>query len=361
MRFVPSIAWKCINAIMIVSLLFNYFPPQSTVTAASNNPTKSTSLQPLQSALPVEQNLGSTKTKSKENPVLPKEELEELKSNHLSLIVDANPAIYLEGKPIEISWKVLGNISTDKKNLISIEIVYPEGFQPDKVSGNSITTGERKVSIPWNEQNTSLKFTLEKTTKLPFNFQIKLLSNNELADTKLVEINVGANEVNKLNGGKVQDTKQRISLDVQKDSISEDIIIEARPPASYKQPNFSLSWNPMEIVAVGKTSGKNITSFNKPIPITMRYYRENIITGSEDDLSIYYYDENINDWLAIPTTVDKKNQLLTAYTDHLTVFDYKAESWQGYTASTVDNFKSDGFTGSATYNYSIWTPPGTNG
>ncbi|MFT3890486.1 MAG: RHS repeat-associated core domain-containing protein [Anaerolineales bacterium] len=61
------------------------------------------------------------------------------------------------------------------------------------------------------------------------------------------------------------------------------------------------------------------------------------------------------------TTVDTKNNTLTALSDHLTVFDYKANNWQSQMVPTVDAFKVADFTGAGTYQVNLWTPPGPGG
>lgn len=93
----------------------------------------------------------------------------------------------------------------------------------------------------------------------------------------------------------------------------------------------------------------------------MKYDTDSLYGGSEDDLSIYYYDETTNDWWPVHTTIDKKTQTLTAQVNHLTVFDYKANSWQGARLPTIDQAQVSGSTGAATYSMSFWLPPAQGG
>lgn len=124
---------------------------------------------------------------------------------------------------------------------------------------------------------------------------------------------------------------------------------------------MSLSWAPFEIVAAGVSTGKGVDHFNKPITIQVNYKDEDLLSGSAEDLMLYYYDDVTRDWYPMPTTVDTVNHKLTAQSDHLTVFDYKAASWQANSLPTVDGYKVSNFNGAGTYTLPIWTPPGPAG
>ncbi len=67
------------------------------------------------------------------------------------------------------------------------------------------------------------------------------------------------------------------------------------------------------------------------------------------------------DWYPVPTVVDTENNTLTAQVDHLSVWDFKASSWQGYSVPTVDTFQVSDFTGAGTYSQTLWTPSGPAG
>jgi RHS repeat-associated protein len=117
----------------------------------------------------------------------------------------------------------------------------------------------------------------------------------------------------------------------------------------------------VEIIAVGKDSKKNVDTFKTPIKIKIKYEEDKIFDWDEKALTLYYYDPDLLDWFPIETTVDTKNNTLTAYSDHLTVFDYKANNWQSQMVPTVDAFKTADFTGAGTYALNLWTPPAPGG
>jgi hypothetical protein len=59
--------------------------------------------------------------------------------------------------------------------------------------------------------------------------------------------------------------------------------------------------------------------------------------------------------------VDVQNKLLTAYSDHLTIFDYKADDWEAARLPSLEAFQVSTFTGAATYALPLWVPPGPAG
>lgn len=347
------LTWKCIHAVVVFSLQTNSIPPAASGSVVQTRHPK----RPLASTVTTT-NFRETTIKSQENE---SEKPQTATRNTLRLTVSADPSIFLPEKPITLSWKVVGQNDESPQSNIKIRINLPYGLFPISTLAGSQKISDSVFIFPWEPDSTEILLQPIKGITSPLIIGVELIENTKKIESQTVELFDVASEITKNTGGLAQDSTGRVSLKIDKEAVDEDLLINVRPPAAYKQPAFSLSWNPVEIVAVGKTSGKNITSFKRPIPITMKYDRNKIIKGREDDLIIFYYDEYLRDWLGLETTVNKKKQELTAFTDHLTVFDYKAESWQGFTAPTVDNFKSDGFTGSATYNYPIWTPPGTAG
>ena len=72
----------------------------------------------------------------------------------------------------------------------------------------------------------------------------------------------------------------------------------------------------------------DINSFIEPVKITIPYNSELFSDEQEADLQLYYFNEADNEWYPMATTVDTETKTLSVFTDHLTVFDYKASNWQ---------------------------------
>ena len=144
-------------------------------------------------------------------------------------------------------------------------------------------------------------------------------------------------------------------------SLDESLYLDIRYPGPSTTPGYSLSGTPVEILAVSEKSKQNVTQFKNEYTLSIRYDEEDIFDWYEGDLSIFYYDEETQDWHPVHTEVDEKNNILTAQVDHLTVFDYQANSWQASNLPSVESFQVSTFTGAGTYSVDFWTPPAPGG
>jgi uncharacterized protein YjdB len=68
------------------------------------------------------------------------------------------------------------------------------------------------------------------------------------------------------------------------------------------------------------SNGSDVTEFSKKLTITLTYTDAQISGLTEISLTISYWDADEEKWFALPTTVDKATNTLTARTDHLTYF-----------------------------------------
>ena len=64
--------------------------------------------------------------------------------------------------------------------------------------------------------------------------------------------------------------------------------------------------------------GEEINKFAAPITLEFTYTAEEISGFNEDSLTIYLYNEDDQQWEALPTTIDKEKKTVTAKTTHLT-------------------------------------------
>ncbi|GAB1472094.1 hypothetical protein MASR2M66_29720 [Chloroflexota bacterium] len=197
--------------------------------------------------------------------------------------------------------------------------------------------------------------------EFPLVFNYELISGENIVDYNSVIINVPQYSLPANKKGTVTDGKGRVKVDLPPAAIRSPMAMDIRYPSPNALRGNSLTWNPVEIIAVDTNTQKNITKFNAPITISIQYDEQEIFNWDERDLTIFYYDPQINDWFPIETTVDTETNTLTAQSDHLTVFDYKANNWQSTMLPTVDAFKTADFTGAATYQINMWTPPAPGG
>jgi len=65
-----------------------------------------------------------------------------------------------------------------------------------------------------------------------------------------------------------------------------------------------------------QSNGVEIHDFSQPVSISIPYTAEQVKGFDEGGLQIYLFNEKSNQWEALPTTVDKKNKILTAPAPH---------------------------------------------
>jgi hypothetical protein len=194
---------------------------------------------------------------------------------------------------------------------------------------------------------------------LVFTYEVRkgeeILATNEI----YIDLPLASTDTTKLS--KVNSRDGKVKVSVPGNANRNPLLMDIRYPSPHALNAYSLSWNPVEIIAVDSQTQKNVTQFNQPITIQIQYDENNIFGADEKSLSIFYYDPVLVDWFPLETTVDTATNTLTAQSDHLTVFDYKANNWQSYMVPSVDAFKTSDFTGAGTYQINLWTPPAPGG
>lgn len=77
--------------------------------------------------------------------------------------------------------------------------------------------------------------------------------------------------------------------------------------------------------------------------------------------SLFYYDEKAGTWMPLPTQVNTTTNQISGSSDHLMVFDFDIQNWEGATLPTVKGFQVALYTDAATYAYPFQLPPGPGG
>lgn len=73
------------------------------------------------------------------------------------------------------------------------------------------------------------------------------------------------------------------------------------------------------------TIGDKLTQFYQPIRIIYHYSNADLLNFKQNTLLIYYFNEQLNEWEALPSTVDTENKTVTAETTHFSQFALMAE------------------------------------
>jgi RHS repeat-associated protein len=279
--------------------------------------------------------------------------------------MQADPAILVLGKPVTISWS-LENVELTEGQ--KVRLVIPKGLTLESEASKEVLSstvnhdGITEYYLTQSKGVNSVNLVVEDMKLAPFDVQVwlelgkeQVMGNSVILDVEHFSVEAGnSSEV-------IRGMNSIVNINFGTRGVSSDLAMDVRHPSPNTLPAMSLTGYPVEIIAVDKQNGKNVTRFDTPFTLTMVYKEDRIYRGVEEDLKIFYYNEVTKSWLPIATTVDTKNKTLTAQVDHLTVFDYKAESWQQYTMPSVESFHVSQFTGAATYAINLWTPPGPGG
>jgi len=279
----------------------------------------------------------------------------------VTIKLKASPQLIKPGEMMNLDWSIDSWKTIQERSDLSLVFDLPTGVIPETSVASIATKYGMVFTIPLTSEKGSLTFNISPNIELPFLIDVKLMAGKEqlnansvLLDQAHYTAEIGKATTIIANGGKVR-------IDIPASAISENLLIDVRDPGPSNVRGYSLSGLPVEILAVGENTKTNISSFKDKYTLTVRYDPENIFGWTEDDLSLFYFDEDTLDWWPIPTTVNKTTHELTAKVDHLTVFDYKANSWQGARTPTVDGAQVSSYTGAGTYNMSFWTPPAPGG
>lgn len=190
----------------------------------------------------------------------------------------AEPAIYTPGKPINLSWKVQ-NLEPEELENAQVVIRAPEGLTT--ADTNPTLTSDGFVTVPLRDKKDVSSWNVEEGAELPIYFGIDLLVNDDLIASVTVMVDQARFSVEKTKGGSFKSANGKVEVEVPA-AINESLDFDIRGPAPQSQPGISLTWNPVEIIAVGKDSQKNVNTFKSPIKIKVNY----------DEIEIFDWDEN---------------------------------------------------------------------
>lgn len=124
----------------------------------------------------------------------------------------------------------------------------------------------------------------------------------------------------------VLEIEDLIKLEVPRGAYNKTVTykLTARSFAGYSTSGFKTFGQPVEITAKAGTT--NVTSFDEDLTITFYYSSSELGSTDTNDLSIYYWDDAADKWVAVPSTVSASARKVTAKVNHLTVFALLADT-----------------------------------
>ncbi len=268
------------------------------------------------------------------------------------------PAIFIEDKPFTLNWSLPDWYLLEPGETRHMIITLPESLD---ISSKLI---EKEISVPVISSSGSATFNLPTTVVQTLEdvvIGLELYENDKSVGRTSIIVGVPAATFDKTKASSLRAFNDKVKVSLPAFSTTSNLAVDIRHPDENSLPSLSLTGKPVEILAVNTETAKNVTRFEKPVTIEFVYADDEIWDWQEDELKIFYFDEDMGDWRPLPTTVDPNTNTLTAQTDHFTVFDYKAETWQAASLPTIDSFQVSEFIGAGTYSMPFWTPPGPGG
>ena len=275
--------------------------------------------------------------------------------------IDIEPAIYIEGKPIILSLA----LSESEQALISgkeLTLELPNGLIPldEHLLSQLSPEGTLTVSLESFPGSIALNETLP-IAEIGFelSFTVSILNNGERIFTKSISIPTQGFPLS--NAPTRQTTGITVQILSQDENIANNLLFYAGSLRSQSIPGYSLSLNPIEILAVDPVTGLNVKAFEQPLQLSLGYADGEYTPEEEENLQAFYYNELYKDWFPIETTTDPNANQVHFQTVHLTVFDIKVADWQSYIPPITQSYEVSGFTGSMSYSYPIQTFAGPGG
>ena len=289
------------------------------------------------------------------------------------IILDINPALIIPGESFSVSWELRGTEEVEKQSSSDVYLsINPSNAV--QLSADQILPSQLEI-LAKDDGSTQLKTVIQNISgQISWNLDTQKVQDNEqqylalyLMDgeniliSQAVALKPATHLISKDSGGTITSFDERVTVTIPTEALDENVYMDISYPSPHTNPSYSLTGNAIEVLAVGEKTKQNIHQFNSDLTIQMKYNEEDLKRWTAEELTIYYFNEADKDWYPLETTVDTKTRTLTAKVDHLTIFDYKASSWQASRLPSVNEFQVADFTGAATYAVNFWVPPAPGG
>ncbi|SMX53979.1 RHS repeat-associated core domain-containing protein [Candidatus Brevifilum fermentans] len=281
-----------------------------------------------------------------------------------SLKLTVEPSIYIPGKPVFLHWSINNGGSLVENPSTMLSLQFSEGLTPSDETLNNqfVELGRVNLSAGNSLQGSIELIQINEPTE-NLRISVFLNVNSELLDATFVNIPFLSNNTptDSLLSDWVRMIGHHAYATSTDDNVTQNLVFASSQISPHLQPGYVLSKNAIEVVAVDKNTATNVSYFSNPITLIIPYSTEELTPEQENDLQVFYYDDNAMDWFPMLTEVDTIAKTLTVQTDHLTVFDYKPANWQSYLPPFQDAFSVAEYTGAATYKMDFPVISGTAG
>ena len=122
-------------------------------------------------------------------------------------------------------------------------------------------------------------------------------------------------------GGSVSLSDNKASVSLPAGAVSGSGTVSVTPTIDYIAPGSDKKVIGGQVYDFSVTVGEEtVTSFNESVSLTFEYTDDEVAGVDESNLAIYYWDEDLGQWVKLGGTVDLTNNTITVQTDHFTKF-----------------------------------------
>src|SRR5690606_10610790 len=176
------------------------------------------------------------------------------------------PAIYKAGRPVIIKWE-LENLDSKNLNNSGIEIIArpPDGVLPQNERDIPETDGSLKIES--NATQGTVVWEVLEYAQFPLVFTYDVYKDEKLIASNTIVIDEPLTTTRKGAISNINSPDNKVRLTLPASASKNPLMVDIRYPSPNALPGTSLSWNPVEIIAVDDTTQKNVTQFDSPLTI----------------------------------------------------------------------------------------------
>jgi hypothetical protein len=217
------------------------------------------------------------------------------------------PYIPVDGK-INLSWQ-LDNAKSIENTQLSMEL--PPDMLPEGIALLNFDSNTSKLTFNLSSTSGQIPFKIDTATKekyFPINSELTI--NDEVISkdihllSRIEEYNIGNT------GGTINALEGLLDINFDAGVVSEDINVYARFLSSQEGGSYTVNGGRFfELTARGIDTGQEITEFNQPLTLTVKY-PQTVAEELENSLAFSYYDEKLSSWVGIPLNLDTEKKYL---------------------------------------------------
>lgn len=338
---------------IVESTIVPSLTPEPSITPSQAIPTIDPSLTP--SAQPTPTNI----------PVLP--------SGQVILSLSESNGVYQPGSSVVVRWNIESLEPVTLENNWIIRFDLPVGFTPDDPALGVFDTLPNQFTILCSASAGEVSFNTSEDAGVVVINAMLLAGSTILSESSLTLKPKQFSSIGK-NGGEVIGHSGKVKLKFPKDALSEDaeVLIESLATLS-EQADISIEsaaimpplmegsdGDIIELLAYSLDSGQPLHEFNKKIEIEISYDPKTTRIHPSK-MALFYYDEQVANWIPLPSQVNTETNILWAETDHFSLFTIGENQFDRVMIPSIDAAQVSDFTGSASYIYDFEVPSGPGG